>query len=123
MPLDKKRSVLDAGRAALEQEALGFHNGDVAAELAQLWNFPAPIVAAMRGVPAPLGAPEFSEAAACVHLGSWVARHAIWRSPVEVAQADFPEAVAHKLGLDAQLLAQEMPPVAELSAGLEDMLA
>ena len=48
--LDKSMHVLDAGRAALEQETLGFHNVDVAAELAQLWNFPQPIVYAMRCV-------------------------------------------------------------------------
>jgi HD-like signal output (HDOD) protein len=123
LPLDKALHVLDAGRAALEYEALGFHNGDVAAELARLWNFPAPIVAAMRLVPEPLNSPEFSEAAACVHLGAWVARNSILGTTPEQALTSFPQAVANKLGIDAELLAGEMPPIAELSAGLDEMLA
>jgi HD-like signal output (HDOD) protein len=123
VPLDKTLHVLDAGRAALEQETLGFHNGDVAAELAKLWNFPEPIVLALGQVPAPLGAPVFSDAAACVHLGTWVARNAILQTPLEHAQASFPTAVAAKLGITQELLETDMPPLAELSAGLDDMLA
>jgi HD-like signal output (HDOD) protein len=123
LPLDKILSVLDPGRAALEKEALGFHNGDVCAELARLWNFPAPIVLAMRNVPDPLAAPDYSEAAACVHIGTWAARHAIQQSAPELQKASFPQAVAQPLGLDWQQLKQEMPPLAELSMGLDDMLA
>jgi HD-like signal output (HDOD) protein len=63
VPLDKKCHVLDARRAELEQQALGFHHGDVAAALAKLWNFPDPIIAALQAVPQPLASPEFSEAA------------------------------------------------------------
>ena len=122
LPIDKIKSVLDADRAALEQQTLGFHNGDVAAELAQLWNFPAPIVAAMRRVADPLLLPEPCQAAACVHLGAWVARNALQQATPEQVLASFPLAVAQSLGLRQELLTQEMPPVAELSAGLDEML-
>jgi HD-like signal output (HDOD) protein len=122
LPLDKVLPVLDVNRAALEKKELGFHNGDVAAELAQLWNFPAPIVDAVRGVPEPFALPEFSDAAACVHLGTWVARNAIYGASREQMQASFPESVASKLGLHLESLSEEMPPVVELSAGLDEML-
>lgn len=122
LPLDEILPVLDAGRAALEQEKLGFHNGDVAAELARLWNFPQAIAIAMRQVPDPLGSPVFSDAAACVHMGAWVARQAIAPGAAEQLQASFPLDVAQALGLSRELLEQEMPPVAELSLGLDDLL-
>ena len=123
LALDKQMHVLDAGRAALEKESLGFHNADVAAELAQLWNFPAPIVHAMRCVIDPLNAKEYSEAAACVHLGNWAARNAIQQSTPEQMQASFPLAVGERLGMGWDRVNEEMPPLAELCAGLEDMLA
>lgn len=60
-PLDKKMHVLDAGRAELEKQTLGFNHGDVAAELAKIWNFPAPIILSLRDMSAPLAAEEFTE--------------------------------------------------------------
>jgi HD-like signal output (HDOD) protein len=122
LAMDKAINVLDAGRAALEQEILGFHNVDVAAELARLWNFPEPIVHAMRCVIDPLNAKEYSEAAACVHMGNWAARSAIQQATPEQMQASFPLAVGKRLGMDWDRVAEEMPPLAELCAGLEDML-
>jgi HD-like signal output (HDOD) protein len=121
--LDKSMHVLDAGRAALEQETLGFNNVDVAAELAQLWNFPEPIVFAMRSVIDPLNAKTYSEAAACVHLGHWAARCAIQQTPQEQMLASFPVAVAQRLDMGWDRIAEEMPPLAELCAGLEEMLS
>jgi HD-like signal output (HDOD) protein len=122
LPIDQRKSVLDADRAALELQTLGFHNGDVAAELAQLWNFPAAIVEAMRRAADPLLLPEPCGPAACVHLGAWVARNAILQASPEQALASFPRAVAQSLDLSQELLMQDMPPVAELAVGLEDML-
>lgn len=122
MSLDKRMHVLDAGRAELEKENLGFHSGEVAAELAQMWNFPAPIVAAMRRVAEPLGSPEFLPAAACVHLGAWLARNAIYQSTPEQVLSSYPGEVARRLALPIELFIEEMPPVIELSAGLDEML-
>ena len=122
-PLDKILHVLDSGRAALEKKSLGFHNGEVAAELALLWNFPAPIAAAMGAVADPLQAPEFLPAAGCVHLGSWVARNAIQDASEVQRLSSFPLAVAQKLDISLEMLSREMPPLAELSAGLDDMLS
>ena len=130
--LNKQMSVLDTRRAQLELDSFGFHYGDVSAELALVWNFPLALVDALRHVAQPLAAPNFSEAAAWVHLGSW-------RASVEVlglgykAQLDcYPVAVARRLHLHLDpnwtpALAGEghrdargvMPALSELSKGLE----
>jgi HD-like signal output (HDOD) protein len=130
--LNRQMSVLDTRRAQLELDSFGFHYGDVSAELAQVWNFPLSLVDALRHVAQPLAAPTFSESAAWVHLGSW-------RASVEVlglgykSQLDsYPVAVARRLHLNLEpnwtpALAEAghrdargvMPPLSELSAGLE----
>ena len=129
--IDKKLHALDAARAELELATLGFHHGDVAAELATLWNFPAPIIAALRAVPAPLAAPEFSEAAAWVHLGAWRARSEVLAVPEQQAQESYPAAVGKRLDQSANWApahgvqadpAQTMPALSELTQGLEAML-
>ncbi len=132
-PLDKKMSVLDAGRAELETQAFGFHHGDVAAELAILWNFPQAIVQGLRDTPAPLSGTEFSEAAAWVHLGAWRARAEVLATPDEDLAASYPGAVGERLrisptwmpALGTQPGAEAMTPMpelTELTEGLDAML-
>ncbi len=123
LTLDREMHVLDAGRAALETERLGFHNVDVAAELAKIWNFPDPIVAAMRSVVDPLNAKEYSDAAVCVHMGSWAGRCAIQQTSPDEMQSSFPVTVAGRLGMGWDRITEEMPPLAEMCAGLEEMLS
>ncbi|MBC7860193.1 MAG: HDOD domain-containing protein [Burkholderiaceae bacterium] len=134
LEIDKQMNVLEAGRAALERETLGFHYGDVSAELAKMWNFPEPLIAALRAIPAPLEAEEFSEAAAWVHMGAWRARtEALAMSDAEVL-ASYPAEVGKRLGLAPDwvpALAQEfygiaapaMPPLRDLAEGLDAMLS
>jgi HD-like signal output (HDOD) protein len=133
-PIDKKMHVLDAGRAELEKKTLGFHHGDVAAALAKLWNFPQPIVAALRGIPDPLSAEEFSEPAAWVHLGAWRARTELQGASDAELLASYPKAVGKRLGIAPAwlpALAAEspwqttpvMPPLKELAEGLDAMLS
>ena len=98
-PIDKKLNVLDAGRAELEKQTLGFHYGDVAAALAKIWNFPEPIILALQNVPMPLAATEFSEAAAWVHMGAWRARTEVLKAAGDDALASYPTDVARRLGL------------------------
>lgn len=120
--LDKKLHLLDGGRAALEKSELGFHFGDVSAELAKLWNFPAPIVDALRDVPEPLSSKDFSAAAACVHLGAWAARNAVFGAKAASMHNAQPDAVAQKLGLDLEKVQADMPAMQDLTAGMEAML-
>ncbi len=132
-PLDRKLNVLDAGRADLEKQVFGFHYGDVAAELASIWKFPKPIIDALRDVPAPLAAKEFPEVSAWVHLGAWRARTEVLVMSEEQILASYPTEVGQRLNLAAdwapvhaakfpgQAIAT-MPPLAELTEGLEAML-
>lgn len=129
-PLDQQMSVLHPGRPQLEVQALGFHYGDVSAELALAWNLPLPLVDTLRHIVDPLAGPEFLEAAALVHLGAWRARTEVlgWNDAAQVA--NYPFEVGERLGLQptwtAALAAQVppderllMPPLAELTKGLE----
>lgn len=132
-PLDKKCHVLDARRAELEQQTLGFHHGDVAAALAKLWNFPDPIIAALQAVPQPLALPEFSEAAGWVHLGAWRARTEVLTTGDEDTLATYPADVARRLSLrphwaPVHLMGSTnpgddaMPALTVLTEGLDAML-
>ncbi len=121
-PIDAELHVLDPGRAALEQSRLGFHHGDVAAELARIWNFPETIAAALRQVPEPRDTDAFSAAAGCVHLGAWRARGAVRAAAPEAQAAAFPQAVGRRLGLPLEVIDADMPPLAELTNGLDSML-
>lgn len=133
-PLDKQMSVLDAERAALEVATFGFHYTQVSAELARVWNFPQPLIDALRQVAQPLAEAEaeFSEAAAWVHMGAWRARAEVLGQSHEVQAATYPVDVGRRLHLDSDwvgALANQvpqdasslMPPLPELTEGLEAM--
>ncbi len=131
-PLDLQMSVLDANRAELERQQLGFHYTQVSAELARIWNFPQPLIDALRQIAQPLAEPEFSEAAAWVHMGAWRARAEVLGLSPDLQAASYPVEVGRKLHLDsgwtgvlANQLPQDesslMPPLPELTEGLEAM--
>jgi HD-like signal output (HDOD) protein len=131
-PLDKQMSVFDAQRAELEAQTFGFDYAQVSAELARVWNFPQPLIDALRQVAQPLAGPEFSEAAAWVHMGAWRARCEVLGLSREAQAATYPTEVGRKLHLDsgwtgalANQLPQDesslMPPLPELTEGLEAM--
>jgi hypothetical protein len=133
VPLDQKMSVLALGRADLEKEQLGFHYGDVTAELSKLWNFPQPIIDALRDTPMPLAAKEFSDAAGWVHLGAWRARVEVLSMSDDEQIASYPYEVSKRLGLSPSWVpalaaahsddgAALMPPLKNLTEGLEAML-
>lgn len=132
--LDKQMHVLAAGRARFEKQRLGFHYGDVAAELAKIWRFPRPIISALRDSPEPLSAEEFSESAAWVHLGAWRARTEVMAMSDDDLLASYPAAVGKQLGIPPAwvpaLAAQSpgvvtplMPRMSELAEGLDAMIA
>ncbi len=131
-PLDKKVNVLAAGRAQLEREVLGFDFGDVSAELATLWNFPSPLIEAMHLIQQPLAGAEFSQAAACVHLGAWCARAEVLGLSQTEQIDSYPQAVGLRLGVgpswSSSLVALApdadavlIPPLSELTEGMEAM--
>ena len=131
-PLDQQSNVLDATRAASEKERWGFHYADVSAALAEIWHFPPALAAALKAVPEPM-AGKFDRAAGWVHLGAWMARVEVLKLDDEAALASYPSALARKLGVDpawapvlvkraADKADRAMPPLKELSAGLDAML-
>ncbi len=134
LALDKEMNVLDAGRAELEKQALGFHYGDVSAELAKIWNFPQPLISALRDIPQPSAAQQWSEPAAWVHMGAWRARTEVLAMTDEEVVASYPAEVGKRLGLAPSWVpalagqfhgsaAFEMPPLKEITEGLDAMLA
>lgn len=133
-PLDAQMNVLAAGRAELETATLGFHYGDVSAELAKLWNFPKPLIAALRDVPQPLASAEFSDAAGWVHLGAWRARIEVLGQKADAPACVYPADVGKRLGLGPEWAAAldssatdddgvVMPPLNVLTEGLDAMLS
>ena len=105
----------------------------MSAELARAWQFPLPLTEALRHIAQPLAAPEFLEASALVHLRAWRARADVlgWSEaeqlanyPAEVGerlylQPDWTSALAARAHPDARQ--PVMPPLAELTQGLEAM--
>lgn len=132
--LDQQMNVLDGGRAVLEQQALGFHFGEVSAELVKLWNFPEPLIDALHDVQDPLAAEQFSASAAVVHLAAWRARTEVLAMSDEQVAASYPAEVARRLGITPDwvpALAEPaygrttpaMPPLKVLAEGLDEMLS
>jgi len=60
--------------------------------------------------------------AAVVHLAVWCARAEENKYSREEREATIPVDVLKKLGLSASVLMDDMPPIAELAAGLEDLV-
>jgi HD-like signal output (HDOD) protein len=134
LALNQQMGVLDARRAQLELDSFGFHYGDVSAELAQVWHFPQSLVDALRHVAQPLAAPNFSESAAWVHLGSWHASVEVLGLSDKTQLDHYPVAVARRLHLPrepgrssarAQAIHGDVcsvvPPLSELTQGLETL--
>jgi HD-like signal output (HDOD) protein len=115
--LDAQVPPLDERRLAVEREALGFTHADVGAELARRWQFPAVFSDAIAAWPAPLDRGAVDRLAAIVHLAAWRAR-ALEASHLA---EQFPHDVGEVLGLDADDI-EEMPPLDELAAGLDEMM-
>lgn len=131
--LDREVHVLAPERAACECQALGFHAISVSAALAGVWNFPASLVQALEHLVEPLAAPEFSAAAATVHLSAWHARNTVLALPGAQTRPGYPHAVGQALGISASWALPHaqapdltnlgcIPPLPELTRGLEAML-
>jgi HD-like signal output (HDOD) protein len=113
---------LDERRLTVEKEALGFCYADAGAELARRWQFPAAFSDAIAAFPAPLERGAVDRLAAIVHIAAWRARpQQLNLSSDELAER-FPADVADVLGLDAETVIDDMPPLDELAAGLDEMM-
>jgi HD-like signal output (HDOD) protein len=112
-PLDAMR------RFAVEEQAFGYHYGDVSARLAARWNFSDEYAVALGGFARPLAAQPFDPLAGLLHLGVW--RMALDRDSAAASGAAWPAEVLKALGLPSDSL-EEMPAPEELAADLELMI-
>ena len=133
--LDHECHILAAQRADIEMQTLGYHFGQVSAQLAQAWKFPADVTDALRHGTHPLQADPPSPMAAVLHLAMWRSRIEALRLGDEEAARSCPTKVGERIGLpvvwleqqatlggDHPALATPMPALKELCAGLEAML-
>jgi HD-like signal output (HDOD) protein len=133
--LDAECHPLASERTALEQARLGYHHGAVGAELATRWKFPAKVSEALNAAADPMHAGASSEIGNLVHIAAWRSRVSMLNLDAAQALASCPIALGRTMGLPVTWLAQEgtlgfenasglspMPPLAELTSGLEAML-
>jgi HD-like signal output (HDOD) protein len=121
--LDKAVSPLDTRRLDAERNSFGYDYADVGAELAVRWKFPDAFSDAVRAFPKPLEHQPFEPMAAIIHLAAWLARTNENNLTLDEARATCPTEVAVKLGLDPYIMLDKMPPLTELSNGLEELVA
>ncbi len=120
--LDKEADPYADERLMKEKALLGYEFAEVGSELALRWKFPAVFIDTLRQFPTPLGDHAASGIASCVHLGVWRARAEENRVSGDALAATLPTDVVSRLGLQADHLLKEMPSMADLSAGLEELV-
>jgi HD-like signal output (HDOD) protein len=119
--LDAAIGPYDPSRMSYEMDTLGYSFYDVGAGLAQRWKFPAVFTRTIQDVARPLqGRPD--RLACVVHLAAWRAQLNEARADPDGTVGEIPAAVAAVFGLEPGLLLEEMPPLAKLSAGLEELI-
>jgi HD-like signal output (HDOD) protein len=120
--LDAAASPYEPGRIERENAAFGFNFSDAGAGLARAWKFPDVFTSAIAAFPDPLRSPSPNRLACVIHLAVWRARPA-GSSGTADAAGPAPAAVAAVLGLDPDLIMNDMPSPAELGAGLEELIS
>nr|WP_315477425.1 HDOD domain-containing protein [uncultured Undibacterium sp.] len=122
LQIDKIAGPLDSRRLDVEKTSFGYDYSDVGAELAKRWRFPDNFPTVIKAFPQPLSHDTFEPMAAVIHLAVWCARAEENKYSREEREATIPTEVLAKLGLSASVLLDDMPPVSELAAGLEDLV-
>ncbi|WP_343583345.1 HDOD domain-containing protein [Herbaspirillum sp.] len=121
LQVDKVAGPLDACRLEVERQSFGYDFSDVGAELARRWRFPDAFSQVIKSFPRPLQG-EFDLYAAIVHLAAWRARAEENRYSADELALTFPAEVAGRLGLKLETFTVEMPPLAELGEGMQELI-
>lgn len=121
--LDKVAGIYEPGRSSAELDAFGYDAGAVGAELALRWKFPDVFAATIRSYADPAQHGDWSRLPAIIHLAVWRAQAEENDWPADERAATLPTAVAASLGLEEDTLLEQMPPLGELAAGLEDLVS
>jgi HD-like signal output (HDOD) protein len=120
--LDKIASPYHPSRAYEEMTAWGYDFSEVGAELARRWKFPDAFMHTIHNFPEPLHQNPPIRLAAVIHLAVWRAQLEENKASAADAAASLPLDVAACIGLGPEVLLDEMPPLADLSAGLEELI-
>ena len=120
--LDQTVGSYDTARLAAEKAFFGYDFSQVGAEMAVRWKFPDIFPDTISSFPQPLASAPLSRMAAVLHLAVWRAAAEELKLDAEARAAGVPAEVAAALGLGPQELEGEMPSLADLSAGLEEMI-
>ena len=123
LEVDKIAGPLDARRFDVESNSFGYNFANVGAELATRWKFPVDFATTIRAFPHPLEHDKFDQMAAIIHIGAWRARAFEHELSGDELRATFPIDVAAKLGISADTILTEMPPLSELTEGLESLIS
>jgi len=122
LEIDKIAGPLDSRRLDVERASFAYDYANVGAELARRWRFPDNFATVLDAFPEPLKTNEFEPMAAVIHLAAWRSRGEENKYSTEELIATFPISVATKLGVTPDLFLKEMPPIAELAEGLEELI-
>jgi HD-like signal output (HDOD) protein len=120
--LDKEAGPYTSERLAAEKAAFGYDFSEVGSELALRWKFPAIFSDTLHTFPEPLHQSPPNRIAAAVHLGVWRAQAEEAKLGPDEMAAALPLEVVNSLGLQADHMLKEMPAMADLSAGLEELI-
>ena len=120
--IDKCVGLFDAARFDMERTSFGFDYAETGAELSSRWKFPEAFSDAIRAFPRPLEQQPFNRMAGILHLAAWYARANENHLPLKEVRASCPAGVAEKLGLTPCFMLDRMPPLSELSDGLEELV-
>jgi HD-like signal output (HDOD) protein len=122
LQIDKVCGPMDPRRMDTEHASFGYSFADVGAELSRQWRFPNAFADAISRFPAPLIKETFDPVAGVIHLAAWRARAEHNGLSTDELAATLPTEVCMKLGLKPDEFLKDMPPISELSAGLETLL-
>jgi HD-like signal output (HDOD) protein len=123
LQIDKMAGPTDPRRLDIERTSFGYDFADVGAELSKRWKFPDAFANAIEHFPEPVEHSTFVPMAAILHLAVWRARTEENHLSADELRATCPTEVEEKLGLAAYTTLDEMPPTADLAAGLEELVS
>jgi HD-like signal output (HDOD) protein len=123
LQLDKTLKTMDPRRLALERQNFGYTYIEAGAELARRWKFPEEFSTAIAACAQPLQQTTVDPIAAVVHIAAWRARAEENHLNAEEIEVSWPSDVGAKIGLPVAAVLQDLPSWADLSAGLEELIA
>jgi HD-like signal output (HDOD) protein len=123
LQLDKIAAPLDPRRLDLESNSFGYNFARVGSELASRWKFPPSFSSVIDGFAEPLAHTPADPMACIIHLAAWRARAENSGMDRTEMSATFPIEVAAKIGITEAIMCDEMPPMNELVAGMDQLIS